>query len=154
MSLRTVVAAPFRSRGRGALGESEFIVSLSLDRNWFSPDQAARVVDRAVGDGLLERSDDDLQATFDPESVEVPADFSPDEDLLRETTPFEHVLDALVRDGMDKREAVAGINTLQAELAVTVEAAAVVFARSRGLAVDDVAERARANLTDLDPGDA
>lgn len=146
MSLRAVVAAPFQSRGRSALEESAFIVSLSLDRDWFSPDQASQVVDKALGDGLLERTDGALRTTFDPDGVAVPSDFTPDEDLLRETTPFEAVLDALVSAGMDKQDAVAGINQLQADLGITVAAAAIVYARSRGVDVDDAAERARAAL--------
>ena len=150
MSLRTVVAAPFQSKGRPALEESAFIVSLSLDRDWFSPDQASRVVDKAIGDGLLERSDDTLAATFDPETVDVPPAFTPDETLLRERTPFEAVLEALVAAGLEKQEAVAGINQLQADLAITVEAAAVVYARSEGVDVEAAAKRARAGLREAE----
>ena len=146
MSLRTVVAAPFRGKGRERLAESEFVVALSLDRDWFSPDQASRVVDLAVGAGLLERDDDDLVPAFEPDDVAVPGGFVPDESLLVERSPFEQVLAALVADGVEKRDAVAGINRLQAELDVTVEAAAVVFARRRGVDVSEAATAARAEL--------
>lgn len=146
MSLRTVVAAPFRGKGRERLAESEFVVALSLDRDWFSPDQASRVVDLAVGSGLLERDDDDLVPAFDPDDVTVPGGFVPDEALLVERSPFEQVLDALVAEGVEKREAVAGINRLQAELDVHIEAAAVVFARRRGVDVPEAAAAARAEL--------
>ena len=146
MSLRTVVAAPFLGKGRTRLAESEFVVALSLDRDWFSPDQAARVVDLAVGSGLLDREDDDLVPTFDPDDVTVPGGFAPDESLLVERSPFEQVVDALVADGVEKREAVAGINRLQADLDVTIEAAAVVFARRRSVAVPEAAASARAAL--------
>jgi len=146
MSLRTVVAAPFRGAGKGELAESEFVVALSLDRDWFSPDQAARVVDLAVGAGLLSRDGDDLRPEFEPESVEIPGGFTPDESMLVEQSPFERIVEALVAAGVEKREAVAGINRLQAELDVTVEAAAVVFARRRGLDVSEAATAARAAL--------
>lgn len=148
MSLRTVVAVPFRRKGRERLAESEFVVALSLDRDWFSPDQASRVVDLAVGEGLLSREDDELVPGFDPDGVTVPAGFAPDESLLVDRSPFERVVDALVADGMDKREAVAGINRLQAELDVTVEAAAVVFAGRAGVDVSAAASAARAQLLD------
>ena len=148
MSLRTVVAAPFRSRGRSKLAESEFVVALSLDRDWFSPDQASRVVDLAEGEGLLERADDELVPTFEPEEVDVPASFRPDESLLVDRSPFERIVDALVAAGVEKREAVAGINRLQADLGLTIEAAAVVFARRRGVDVSAAAEAARTALLD------
>jgi len=146
MSLRRAVAAPFRQRGADRMGESEFVVALSLDRDWFSPDQAARLVDVAAGEGLLDREDDDLVAAFDPAGVDVPDDFSPDESVLRRRSTFERVLDALVDAGHEKQEAVAAINRLQADLELTVEAAAVLYARRRGIDVGDLADRAREEL--------
>lgn len=145
MSLRTVVAAPFRQRGREQMPESEFVVVLSLDRDWFSPDQASRVADRAVGEGLLTRSEDDemLSPTFDPDEVSVPPDFVPDESLLQRQSTFERTLDALVAADIPKQEAVAGINQLQADLDLTIEAAAVVYAKRQGLDVTAIAEQAR-----------
>jgi hypothetical protein len=146
MSLRVAVAAPFKREGRPELGESTFVVALSLDRDWFSPDQAKRLVDVAVGEGLLEREGDTLAAKFDPEGVEVPEDFVPDEGVLRQRSTFERVLDACIDDGLEKQEAVAAINRLQSDLAVTVEAAAVLYAHRRGIDVQSEAESALADL--------
>ncbi|WP_255148806.1 DUF2240 family protein [Halorarius halobius] len=146
MSLRVAVAAPFRSEGTRVLEESSFVVALSLDRDWFSPDQSKRLVDVAVGEGLLERTDEGLRATFDPDSVSVPDDYHPDESILQQRSVFEKVLDACLDDGLDKQEAVAGINRLQADLAVTIEAAAVLFAHRRGIDVSDARGEALADL--------
>jgi len=150
VSLRVAVAAPFRQRGTESLAESEFVVALSLDRDWFSPDQAKRLVDVAAGEGLLEREDGDLSPTFDPSGVEVPEGFVPDDDVLRERSTFERVLDALVDAGAEKHEAVAGINDLQQRLGVTVSAAAVVYGRREGV---DVAEAASKAMTELEGED-
>ncbi|MFB6299006.1 MAG: DUF2240 family protein [Halobacteriales archaeon] len=143
MSLRMVVAAPFRQRGQERMPESEFVVVLSLDRDWFSPDQASRVADRAVGEGLLTRTDDEtLSPTFDPDAVTVPPDFTPDESLLQRQSTFERTLEALVAADIPKQEAVAGINQLQADLDLTIEAAAVVYAKRQDLDVTAIAEQA------------
>ncbi len=146
MSLRRAVAAPFGQQGVQSMAESEFVVALSLDRDWFSPDQAKRLVDVALGEGLLERDGDDLETCFDPSSVDVPEDFVPDEDVLQERSTFERVLDDLLDAGVQKQTAVADINRLQADLGVTVEAAAVVYARRRDVEVADVARRAKDEL--------
>jgi hypothetical protein len=148
VSLRSAVAAPFRGRGEGELAESEFVVALSLDRNWFSPEQATRLADVAVGEGLLERTGKTLAPTFDPASVTIPEGFVPSEDLLRRRSTFEQVLAALVASGIDKRDAVADINELQQTLAVTIEAAAVLYARQRDVEVSEATERALAELGD------
>lgn len=148
MSLRAVVAAPFRGRGEDRLVESEFVVGLSLDRGWYSPDQAARVADLAVGQGLLDRDGDALRPAFDVDAVDVPAGFAPDEDLLRTRSPFEQVIEALVDAGHDKQQAVAGINRLQADAGLTNGAAAVLYARRRDVDVPDAAASARAALAE------
>jgi len=147
VSLRVTVAAPFRQRGTRRMGQSEFVVALSLDRDWFSPDQAKRLVDVAAGEGLLDREGDDIVAAFEPTEVHVPEGFTPEESLLRERSPFERVLERLVEAGHDKQTAVAEINQLQQDLAVSIEAAAAVYARRVGVDVADVAERALEDAT-------
>ena len=146
MSLKTAVAAPYRQRGADRMAESEFVVALSLDRNWFSPDQAKTLVDVATSEGLLRREDDALVVTFDAAGTEIPEDFRPGEGILQSRSTFERVLDAVVEGDVEKQTAVAGINSLQADLGVTLETAAVVYARSEGVAVDDVAVEVREEL--------
>jgi hypothetical protein len=146
MSLKRAVAAPFREEGSPEMGESAFVVALSLDRDWFSPDQAKRLVDVAASEGLLAREDGHLRVEFDPSAVDLPEGFEPGEAILRERSTFERVLDALVEAGHDKQDAVAAVNGLQSELAVSVEAAAVLYAHGQGIDVRKHAEAARAEL--------
>jgi hypothetical protein len=146
VSLEAAVAVPFKQEGRRRLGEGAFVVALSLDRDWFSPDQAKRLIDVAAGRGLIDREDGDLVATFDPGSVTVPEGFVPDESVLREQSTFERLLDAMVDAGVDKQAAVAAANRRQREFGVTVETAALLIARSRGVDVGPVADRVREEL--------
>ncbi|MFC7116263.1 DUF2240 family protein [Natronoarchaeum sp. GCM10025703] len=146
MSLRITVAAPFRQKGAERLAENEFVVALSLDRDWFSPDQATRLVDVATGRGLLDRSDGHVEITFDPNEVAVPDGFVPDEEIIQQRSPFEQALSALEDEGIEKQAAVAGINRLQSDLGVTIETAAVVFGRRNGVDLSDVARQAREKL--------
>ena len=148
MSLEVAVAAPFKTRAQDRLGEGEFVVALSLEREWFSPDQAKRLVDVAVGRGLLASEDGDLVPQFDPAEVTVPEGFAPDESVLREQSTFESALDAIVAAGVEKQRAVAAINERQRALAITIEAAAVLYAREQGAAVERLAADVREELAD------
>jgi hypothetical protein len=147
MSLKVAVAVPFRQQGTDRLGEGAFVVALSLDREWFSPDQAKRLVDVAVGRGLLEKADGDLVAAFDLDAVDVPANYTPDTDILREQSTFEQLLDRMTDAGMAKQEAVAAANETQRKLGITLEAAAVLVATREGIDVDTAANAVRAELT-------
>jgi hypothetical protein len=153
MSLRATVATPFRQAGTRCLGEGEFVVALSLDRDWFSPDQANRLIDVAAGRGLVTREEGELRAEFDPMAVSVPEGFVPDEDVLREQSTFERLLAAITDAGMEKQEAVAAVNRRQRDLAVSIEAAAVLCARERGVDVAEAAAAARADLTATGEGE-
>ena len=147
MSLRIVVAAPFRREGRERVTESDFIVDLSMKRGWFTPEQARRVVDVAISEGLVERGDaDSLVATFEPREVSIPEGFTPEESVVQRRSTFERVLDALTDAGHEKQEAVAAVNRLQSDLGLTVEAVGVLYARRQGIDVDALAERALAEL--------
>ena len=152
MSVEVAVAAPFKTRARDRLEQGEFVVALSLEREWFSPDQTKRLVDVAVGRGLLAAEDGDLVPQFDPAEVTVPEGFAPDESVLREQSTFESALDAIVAAGVEKQRAVAAINERQRALAVTIEAAAVLYAREQGAAVDRLAADVREELA-ADAGD-
>ena len=146
MSLETTVAVPFRQHGTDRLGEGEFVVALSLDREWFSPDQAKRLIDIAAGRGLVERDEGDLVAAFAPGDVEIPDGFTPDESILQSQSTFERLLNEIVADGVEKQEAVAAVNRLQRDLGVTIEAAAVLYACRRGVDVDDLAAELKRSL--------
>jgi len=146
MSLQVAVAVPFRQQGARSLGEGEFVVALSLDREWFSPDQAKRLVDVAVGRGLLDDDEGDLQPTFDIDDVEVPEGFTPSTDILREQSTFEQLLDKMVAGGLSKQDAVAETNDTQRRLGITLEAAAVLVARRNGIDCSDIAATVQAEL--------
>lgn len=146
MSLRVAAAAPFKQKGRTRVAEQAFVVALSLDRDWMSPDQAKRLLDVADGEGLVEREDGDVAATFDPSEVAIPEDFAPDASLFQERSAFERALDALVAEDFDRQETVAAVNELQRDLGVTADAAAVVYARRQGVEPDGAAAKAREDL--------
>jgi hypothetical protein len=146
MSLEVAVAVPFRQQGTDRLGEGAFVVALSLDREWFSPDQAKRLVDVAIGRGLLKKVDSDLVATFDLDAVDVPSNYTPDTDILREQSTFEQLLDRMTDAGMAKQEAVAAANETQRRLGITLEAAAVLVATREGIDVDAAARAVRVEL--------
>ncbi len=148
MSMEVTVAVPFRQHGTDRLGEGEFVVALSLDREWFSPDQAKRLIDIAAGRGLIERDGGDLVAQFSPGAVEVPEGFTPDESILQSQSTFERLLGAIVADGVEKQEAVAGVNRLQRDLGVTIEAAAVLYARRRDIDIGGLAAEVRRGLVE------
>lgn len=148
MSIQTAVAAPFRHRGTTEMPEPKFVATVAMELKWFSPDQAKRLIDIAAGEGLLERTADGIEPTFDVRSQTIPDNFTPDEDILQKRSVFERILDKLVSNGVEKQTAVAEINQLQSKIGTTIEAAAIVYARQQGIKVKEEADLAFAKLTE------
>ncbi len=147
MSLQRAVAVPFRQKGTDRLKQSEFTVVLSLDLAWFSPDQAKRLADVAATEGLVEQTETgDLIASFDPRAVDIPDGFTPGEEVLQQRSTFERLLDTIVENGIEKRTAVADINRLQSECAISVEAAAALYALRNEIPVTTLATQAMEEL--------
>lgn len=143
MSLQATVADPFRRSGRETLDRSEFVVGLSLDRDWFEPDEAERIAAVAVERDLLRETDDGLHPTFEVGTVdpldETPTLTVPDADA----SPFEVVVDRLVATGADRRDTVAAINARQERLGVDAPTAAVLHAHGQGVDVGDLIDQLR-----------
>lgn len=146
MGLQTAVAAPFRRRGEDRLSETEFVAAVAMELGWFTPDQTKRLIDIAVTEGLLAKQAGQLEPMFDIDETAVPEDFVPDESILQQRSVFEHILESIEAAGVEKQTAVADINQLQDQLDLTVEAAAILYARKQEIDVDNQATRARTAL--------
>ncbi|MFB6196789.1 MAG: DUF2240 family protein [Halobacteriaceae archaeon] len=142
MTLRTIVAAPFVWRGKDRLRTNEFVVAISLDRDWVTPDQAKRLIDLGIREELLIQDGDELEATFDVNSISIPDTYELDEDIFRDRSTFEQVLDKLTDQEREKQAIVANINELQSNLDLNADAAAVLYARREGLDVAQIAKKA------------
>ncbi|MFW6448588.1 MAG: DUF2240 family protein [Halobacteriota archaeon] len=140
MELRRVLAVAFKHHGRGRLEEPAFVTALAIERDWFTPEEVRRLLERGREAGVLERDGDEYVPAFDLGGVTVPSGYEPPGGLLRSRPPFERVLAALETAGHDRRDSVAGINELQARLGTDSDVAAVAYAHGEGL---DVAELAR-----------
>ncbi len=134
------VSVPFKRKGKESLKESEFVLALSFDLNWFSPDQAKKVVLEAEKAGLLKREGDIIHPAFDLSSLEPPNGFKPGV-FEEERSIFDRIIERITAEtGMDKRRVIALINKKQDELSklVEIEVSAILVALEHGVAVDNL----------------
>lgn len=149
MSLQRVLAAGFKHHGSKTLSETELVAALALERGWFSPEEVRQLIERGRDSGDLEEMDDVLHPTFDVGDITIPSGYEPPTDLSNPPAPFERIITRLEAAGHDKRDAVATINQLQTELAISSDAAAVLYAHGEGVDVFEEASRLRRSVTPL-----
>lgn len=134
------VSVPFKRKGKDSLKESEFVLALSFDLNWFSPDQAKKVVLEAEKAGLLKREGDIIHPAFDLSSVEPPHGFKPGV-FEEERSIFDRIIERITAEtGMDKRRVISLINKKRDELSklVEIEVSAILVALEHGVALDNI----------------
>lgn len=156
------VASVFRRKGAPEITASEFKHALSLDLRWFAPADARKLLAHAVNTGLVEENGERIAARFDVARVDVPVAFRPSLGVLDESPPAppprappalsasasvaDEALDAAARasgldraamdkEAADERDRRGGLFTL--------EVAALVIARRRGVDVRPLAARLR-----------
>jgi hypothetical protein len=135
------VSVPFKRKGKDVLKESEFVLALSIDLNWFSPDQAKNVVREAERSGLIKREGDVIRPAFDLSSVDPPQGFKPG--VFEERLLFDRVIELItIETGMDKRRVIALINKKHDELSklVEIEVSAILVALDHSVALENLIE--------------
>ena len=137
--LKYTVSVPFKRKGKDSLKESEFVLALSIDLNWFSPDQAKNVVREAEKAGLIKREGDIIRPAFDVSGAE------PGNGLKTEIQEEQPLFDRIIlrisaETGMDKRKIVALVNKKRDELSklVEIEVSAILVALENGVGVDNL----------------
>jgi hypothetical protein len=143
---------PFKRKGKEALKDTEFIMALSMDLKWFTPEQARSVLAEAHRSGLLKSDGELIRPAFDVSKIEIPSGFKPETVDIEKETVFERVIERIITStGIEKRKVVSMINKKQEELSkqVVIEVSAILVAIENGVLVDDLIDEEYAALTIL-----
>ena len=142
--LQRSIAVLFRRKGKEVLTEREFVFSASMDLRWFSPKEAQKMLDAGVAGGYIRKVDGNLLPTFDFEDIDVPIDYKPTSEMLKEAPSrrskdlFSEIIETIARSrSVSKREVVSKVNRKQEMLGIDVEPAALLVACDYGISVDD-----------------
>src|SRR5450759_4536364 len=142
--LTYTVSMPFKRKGKEQLKDMEFVMALSMDLKWFTPEQAKSVLSEAQRSGLLKRDGELVRPSFDISKIEIPSGFKP------ETIAIEKVIERIITStGIQKRKVVSMINKKQEELSkqVVIEVSAILVAIENAVLVDDLIDEEYAALT-------
>jgi hypothetical protein len=138
--LTYTISMPFKIKGKDALSESELVLALSIDLNWFPPEAAKSIVKDAEKAGLLKRDQELLHLSFDIDSIQIPNGFKPNSGNEKKSI-FERTVERIILDkGMEKRKVIALVNKKQEELSklVEIDVSAILVAMELGVLVDDL----------------
>jgi hypothetical protein len=150
--LTYTVSVPFKRKGKEQLKDMDFVMALSMDLKWFTPEQAKSVLAEAQRSGLLKRDGELVRPSFDISKIEIPSGFKPETVANEKKSVFERVIERIITStGIEKRKVVSMINKKQEELSkqVVIEVSAILVAIENGVMVDDLIDEEYATLTTL-----
>jgi hypothetical protein len=150
--LTYTVSMPFKRKGKEALKDMEFVMALSMDLKWFTPEQAKSILAEAKRTGLLKSDGVLVRPSFDISKIEIPSGFKPENVAIETKTIFERVIERIITStGIEKRKVISMVNKKHEKLSkqVVIEVSAILVAIENAVLVDDLIDEEYADLTNL-----
>lgn len=147
-----VISFVFKRSGKKEISYSDFYLTLSMELNWFTPDDAKKFLDYAIENKILFRENDMVKPSFDYEKVEVPYGFYPtklvyekevkkDKEVSKEELEediFLKIVEKIVNEsGKNKEELLKEINSLEKEKNITQEIAALLVGKELNISLEE-----------------
>ncbi|UCF50182.1 MAG: DUF2240 family protein [Thermoplasmatales archaeon] len=142
-----IISFLFKRSGKEHLKFSDLYLALSMDLNWFTPDDAKAFINSAIKENLLIKRDTLIKPNFDYEKTNVPVGFTPSKKVFEitkdniEEKPVS-ILDEL-KKLIEKNKNIATdqmnelINKMAKEKNITEEVAAILIGREYNINFDD-----------------
>ena len=134
-----IIAFLFKRSGKSQLSYSELYLALSMDLNWFTPDDAKVFVDSSLKNDLLAKKGDLIQPNFEYDTIVVPVGFTPsgqvfegkiEKQVEKKSDIFDKIIKRLVKETkLDEEKIKEKIHKISNEKDITAELAALLFSK-------------------------
>lgn len=143
--VETIIAFLFKRSGKEELTPSDLYLPLSMDLQWFTPNQAKTFVNMALQQKLLIKKEGKLKPSFDCKKIVVPVGFRPSKKPIEEKEVKQEKLDAIKtiiariveKTGLDEKSATEKIKDFEKGKNVRSEVAALLVSKEYDVDVDD-----------------
>ncbi|WOF15532.1 DUF2240 family protein [Methanoplanus sp. FWC-SCC4] len=133
MTLKTVIAAPFKNMRKQQLKKGEFIYFLTIDKRWMNKDQVVKLINMGVDSGLISENDGYLSPGFDVSGTDIPLGYKPSSSIFENNDPVERLLEDIAGSlNTDVSKIVSEMNMIIKDVFdgnLRPEAACVILAR-------------------------
>jgi len=146
-----IIAFLFNRSGKTMMGSSDLYLALSMDLNWFTPNDAKDFVNYAVKNKLLKKDGKLLRPAFDYTKIVVPVGFYPSKKVLDEKVEIKEIQEGSLLDKIIKKiveetdlsgnQVLEKINRTSEEKNITSEVAALLIGKELDVNLDEVVEK-------------
>ena len=145
-----IITFLFNRSGKTKLSFNELYLTLSMQLNWFTPDDAKLFINQALKEKLLKKEKDLISPNFDYKKIDVPVGFSPSKQVFEEKIKepkeeekelIQKILDILAeKTKEDKKTIFSKIKQMEKEKNITSEVAALLVGKEYNVSLEDFFE--------------
>lgn len=89
----TTIAFVFKRSGLTEISFSKFYLTLSMDLNWFTPEEAKKFTDFAIDHKLLIKKEGKVSPNFDINNIKIPIGFYPTKKIFEERKEIKKIVE-------------------------------------------------------------
>jgi len=152
---KIIIAFLFKRSGKNELRASELYLPLSMDLQWFSPNEARVFVNQTLKQKLLNKKGELITPNFDYENVVIPAGFRPSKKPIEEKKEAiekkQDIISIIIeriakKTDLDEESIIEKINTVGQQRHITKEVAAALVGKEFDIYLDDCFEEIEKTL--------
>jgi len=141
-----IIAFVFKRVGKPELEFTNFYLTLSMDLNWFTPEDAKIFIENAIKENLVIKEKGGVKPTFDIEEIQIPLGFYPSKDLFKKVKAEEvekiDVLKIIIKkivkeSNIDEKTVIKQIKEIEKEKNLTSEVAALLVGKEYDVDLED-----------------
>ena len=153
--VKIIIAFLFKKSGKEKLSYSDLYLTLSMDLNWFTPDEAKAVIDNALKQKMLTQKDKLIEPNFNVDEIVVPAGFRPTKQISEKKEKKIHgeqnILATIVkriveRTDLTDESIMKKIKETENERNVTPDVAALLVGKEYEISLEDLFDEMEKSL--------
>jgi len=144
-----VISFIFKRSGKKEMSFSEFYLTLSIDLNWFTPEDAKNITQQMIKTGLLSEEKENITPGFDISNIKVPSGFYPTKQVLKKDENIQQkpiiqdVLTTIIKKIVEKTNGkqqtiFEQIKNIAEERNTTIEVASLILGKEYNIVFDDI----------------
>jgi len=144
-----IIAFIFKRSGKQKLKLSEFYLPLSMQLNWFSPQESKDFVKIAIKQKLLKEEEEIIEPTFDVNQVKIPVGFRPTKqvfEIKKKVVEEKDLRTKIIEEIRKKTNLDEKSIQIEQEKNITFEVASLLFGKEYDIVLEKFYEKIKENI--------
>jgi len=146
-----IITFLYNRSGKSKLNFNELYLTLSMQLNWFTPNDAKTFIAQALDEKLLKKEKEEITPNFDYKKIVVPLNYSPSKNVFTKETKVEkkqekELIDKIIevlknKTKLDEKTISQKINEFEKKRNISTEVAALLVGKEYNVSLEDYFEK-------------